>query len=163
MDGNLDISWAWSIGLISFAFGIACGTGIGLLMRGRRQRIQELERELAELQQGFDDYRNQVSQHFLTTSELVQKMTDSYREVYEHLASGSQALCQNPVDAPSLDFTQQPVLDTTTDNRPAEAHEQKPDRDEPEVDNESDTCIGDAPHVPSLDAELPDGASTTRH
>lgn len=155
MGSGFDISWVWAIGLISFAFGIAVGLGISFLVRGNRQRVQELEGELTDLQRQFNHYREQVSDHFLTTSELVQKMTDSYRDVYEHLASGSQALCQNPVNTPSLDFTQQPVLESATKNLSEEGDEQAPGRTgtEPPEDNESDTCIGDAPHVPSLEAE----------
>ena len=41
----------------------------------------------------FQDYRDQVTHHFMRTSELVQEMTQSYRSVYEHLASGAQQLC----------------------------------------------------------------------
>jgi len=157
MDGSIDFGWVWAIGFAAFAGGTAIGLSIGFLAPGKRQRVQALEREIADLQQQFNDYRQQVSEHFLTTSALVQKMTDSYRDVYEHLASGSQVLCQTPVNTPSLDFTEQPVLDIAVED-PAKAHrEQPPERleSEPMDDSENDSCIGDAPHVPKLDTEQP--------
>jgi uncharacterized membrane-anchored protein YhcB (DUF1043 family) len=155
MGSSFDLSWVWSIGLISFAFGVVCGLGASLLLRGKRQRIQQLENELDELQQQFDGYREQVTEHFLTTSALVQKMTDSYKDVYEHLASGSQVLCEKPVTAPSLDFTRQPVLESTPANQTEETSRQAPEQSDATSlgDNEIDTCLGDSPHVPSLDTE----------
>ena len=42
-------------------------------------------------------YRDNVSDHFSLTADLVQHMTESYREVYQHLASGAQDLCSNEV------------------------------------------------------------------
>lgn len=163
MDSGLGMSWLWGIGLASFAAGIACGLGIGFLLRGSRERIAELEQELTDLQSHFDGYREQVNRHFLTTSELVQKMTDSYRDVYEHLATGSEKLCRTPVATPSLDFTQQPVLEhpqpETSDYQPGEGEFSDAETD-PLDDAESDTCLGDAPHVPHLETGEPVRART---
>ena len=156
MDSGFDLSWVWGIGIAGFAFGLACGLAAGYLMRGNRQRVEELEEELSGLRRQFDGYREQVNQHFLTTSELVQKMTDSYRDVYEHLAAGSEKLCRAPVDAPSLDFTRQPVLESDAQTPAPEepgAQEFSDAETDPLRDNENDSCMGDAPHVPHLETE----------
>lgn len=154
MDSGLEMSWLWGIGIAGVVIGTACGIGIGLLLRsGHRQRVAELENELAQLQSDFDGYREKVNQHFLTTSELVQKMTDSYRDVYEHLATGSEQLCRSPVSTPSLDFTQQPVLEHPDQEAPAHdsgAGEPGDAETAPMEDDDSDTFLGDAPHVPRL-------------
>jgi uncharacterized membrane-anchored protein YhcB (DUF1043 family) len=158
MESGYDLSWIWGIGLAGFAAGIACGLAISLLLRGNRQRVEELERELAALHQQFDGYRDQVNRHFLTTSELVQKMTDSYRDVYEHLAAGSAALCQNPVATPSLDFTRQPVLDNPAPSPSLDESGAEKSADaetDPLQDAENDTVMGDAPYVPRLETEEP--------
>jgi uncharacterized membrane-anchored protein YhcB (DUF1043 family) len=158
MESGYDLSWIWGIGLAGFAAGIACGLAISLLLRGNRQRVEELERELAALHQQFDGYRDQVNRHFLTTSELVQKMTDSYRDVYEHLAAGSAALCQNPVATPSLDFTRQPVLENPAPSPSLDESGAEKSADaetDPLQDAESDTVMGDAPYVPRLETEEP--------
>ena len=156
MTSGIDLSWAWAVGLITFAFGIACGIGIAYLMPGSRRRTQELQEKLQGLQQEFDGYHDQVGQHFLKTSELVQKMTESYRDVYEHLATGSQALCQTPVNTPRLDIPEHPTLASQTQT--GAANQKTMDRvsrtdtggqDEPDAD----ALLGDAPRVPTLDTE----------
>jgi uncharacterized membrane-anchored protein YhcB (DUF1043 family) len=85
-------------------------------------------------------------------------MTDSYREVYEHLASGSQTLCQDPVSTPQLDFPQQPMLKATaTAPQAAATHASDSEFVDAETDplqeTDEDTCMGDTPHVPSLQTE----------
>jgi uncharacterized membrane-anchored protein YhcB (DUF1043 family) len=162
MSNGYDLSWAWGIGIIGFAIGIGCGLAIGLLLRGNRRREEELEQEVTAQQRQFDAYRVQVNQHFQTTSELVQKMTDSYRDVYTHLAAGSAALCKDEVAAPSLEFADQPVLDNPAqDVAPDRAAAEDPADTEAapsreiDDDRENDTVIGDSPHVPRLDSEAP--------
>ena len=160
MESGFSLSWAWGIGLISFAFGLAFGIVAAYLTTGNRQRIQELESRLASTQQKFDSYREQVSQHFMKTSDLVQKMTSSYRDVYEHLASGSQALCEDPVATPQLDIPQQPVLGTESNkdrDKPAEAEAPENEFTDAETDplktSEDDVCLGDAPNIPDIGSE----------
>ena len=157
MDSGLEMSGLWAIGIACVLVGTACGIGIGMLLRrGHRQRAAELESELAQLQSDFDGYRDKVNQHFLTTSELVQKMTDSYRDVYEHLATGSEQLCRSPVTTPSLDFTEQPVLEHPEQEPPAHQPEAKQFSDsetDRAEDSDDDTFLGDAPNVPRLDPD----------
>ena len=60
-------------------------------------RLKELENQISTLKENHDEYRDSVSDHFSMTAELVQHMTESYKEVYQHLASGAQDLCSNEV------------------------------------------------------------------
>jgi hypothetical protein len=46
----------------------------------------------------------------MRTSELVQEMTQSYRAVYEHLASGARELCSDELETPYLDSTEKVQL-----------------------------------------------------
>ena len=162
MTEGIDLSWVWAIGFITFGFGIACGVVIGYLNFGNSRRSEELQEKLDAMEQEFDRYRGQVGSHFQRTSELVQQMTHSYREVYEHLASGSQALCQDPVTTPRLDIPETPSLESgqpqhtgPANDKPAPAATDTSLEDE----NESDAVMGDAPHVPSL--ESGDNETTT--
>jgi len=159
MDGSFDISWAWGLGLIGFAFGTVCGLAIAYLTftRTTRGQVKTLEASLESERQKNSEYREQVNQHFRKTSDLVQRMTDSYRDVYEHLASGSAALCQDPVSTPQLDIPKQPVLDTSPDNPPEPADNQEfADAEiDPLQEDDDDTCMGDAPCVPRLETETP--------
>ena len=154
MAGGMDLSWAWAVGFITFTFGIACGIGIAYLMPGNRRRAQELQDKLQNLQQEFDNYHEKVGQHFLKTSELVQKMTNSYRDVYEHLAAGSQALCQTPVNTPQLDIPETPTLESGSQSGESDHKnmDRVPETETSEPDEtDSHAFLGDAPRVPTLD------------
>ena len=103
MNGD-ETSWMWSIGLISFAFGIAVGFAINFYLNPDNKRSEKLEQELDQLKRETEQYRGEVAEHFKRTSELVQEMTSSYKNVYEHLASGSANLCTDAIKEPPLDF-----------------------------------------------------------
>lgn len=155
MANGIDLGWVWAIGFATFALGIVCGAAVAFLMSGNgRRHTSELQQKLDQLQQEFDSYQDQVGQHFQKTSELVQTMTDSYRNVYEHLASGSEVLCQDPVSTPRLDFPQHARLDTETDTL-ASGIDITDTFSDAETDNAekliTEAVPGDTPQVPNLD------------
>lgn len=90
----------WLTGVLFTALGIVLGSIVTYLVVARNGRTRKLQDELDQLKDRFTDYRDQVTQHFMRTSELVQEMTQSYRAVYEHLASGAQNLCGGQIEAP---------------------------------------------------------------
>ena len=103
--------WMWII-VVALAVG---GFLYGLMLGRSRTDDSELEKaksrslegELTTMKDEFSRYREDVNSHFKTTAELIQQMTDSYKAVYRHLASGSQDLCSGQVmldldDAPRL-------------------------------------------------------------
>ena len=102
MDG-VDSSWLWTTGLIAFSFGVVAGAIVAAMVLGGGRR-GELKKEVDRLQRELDDYREQVTAHFRRTSELVDGMTRSYRDLYAHLASSSQQLCDQAMDTPRLDI-----------------------------------------------------------
>ena len=51
----------------------------------------ELERE--EVSEKLTRYRNEVTAHFSQTSDLLKDMTLQYRNIYQHLSQGAEALC----------------------------------------------------------------------
>jgi uncharacterized membrane-anchored protein YhcB (DUF1043 family) len=85
--------------------GIAClavGSALGFLLAKKTNtsspaKISELEQQLLELQRVHARYKEEVSEHFSTTADLVQQMTDSYKDIYQHLATGAQDLCSGEV------------------------------------------------------------------
>ena len=58
-------------------------SGVG----GSKARLEKAEAEL-------DEYKRSVTQHFGQTAEHFQAIGKQYRELYEHMASGAQALCE---------------------------------------------------------------------
>lgn len=87
--------WLTAIGCL------AVGIAIGFVLAGRTisnpQKVSDLEQQLQELQSSHARYKEEVSEHFSMTAELVQQMTDSYKDVYQHLATGAQELCSGEV------------------------------------------------------------------
>jgi len=74
------------------------GLGIGVLL-GRRtspagQKYRDVERKLDQVLQDKKVYEDEVVEHFTDTAKLLNNLTDSYREVHNHLAKGAAALCQ---------------------------------------------------------------------
>ncbi len=97
------------------AFGcLAVGIAIGFALAGRTasnpQKISDLEQQLLELQRSHAHYRDEVSEHFSMTAELVQQMTDSYKDVYQHLATGAQDLCSGEVASKLLPASSEGVF-----------------------------------------------------
>ena len=65
------------------------------LLAGSKSERGKLQNQLDDLQHDFKDYQNKVSDHFSTTAHLINKLTDSYRDVHEHMANGADTLCED--------------------------------------------------------------------
>jgi uncharacterized membrane-anchored protein YhcB (DUF1043 family) len=137
----------WAAGILSFALGLVLGSISTYLFLGRYSHTAKLRKELSELRERFSDYRDQVSHHFMRTSELIQEMTQSYRAVYEHLASGAQELCEGEVEAPSLD--------SSNKNRPVENGHRDHER-------YGDELLGDTPRISDLKIKVESEKNLTR-
>lgn len=83
---------SWLLYLIVFGVG---GFGGYALAKARNpdNRVRELEDHLHALQGKYDHYQDAVTQHFVTTAQLVNGLSNSYREVHEHLQRSAESLC----------------------------------------------------------------------
>ena len=137
LDGSTSL---WIIGLLSFLLGTVIGCIVTYGVVARNNRTQQLQIELNELTDDFRDYRDQVTHHFMRTSELVQEMTHSYRSVYEHLASGAQHLCGDSEAAA--------LRNTAADTAAIDADSDYDDLEElSKIRNDIDELLGDTPHI----------------
>jgi uncharacterized membrane-anchored protein YhcB (DUF1043 family) len=136
----------WVFGILVFSIGLALGCMATYLAVARYGRTRELQKELNQLKDHFTDYRDQVTRHFMRTSELVQEMTQSYRAVYEHLANGAQHLCGDENDVNLLEASGK---DQLTDASQDAAAGRAPDYLVEEVDPED--LMGDSPRISDLD------------
>ena len=143
-----DTTSIWATEILSFALGLVLGCIGTYLFLGRYNHTAKLREELSELRERFSDYRDQVTQHFMRTSELVQEMTQSYRAVYEHLATGAQELCEGKVEAPSLD----------TSNKDLLVESVHPDDD----DGYGEELLGDTPRISDLKIKVESENNRTR-
>lgn len=104
--------WIWIIGTGLLVGGFLWGAFIGRAMRSddgeiAKEKNQELQEQLNGVRSELAGYQSEVSDHFRTTASLVQELTHSYRQVYEHLATGSNRLCSGEV---LLDVDEAPRL-----------------------------------------------------
>ena len=108
----------WIIGIVA----LAAGALIGYLMgrSGDNSGQQKLVDQLNEAQQELSEYKEQVNGHFEKTADLVNNLTESYREVHQHLAQGSENLCKGAHSPAQLDSDTQPKLAELTDSEQEE-------------------------------------------
>jgi len=99
---------AWMGGAIVFAIG--GGAGFFIARQIKDKRTLELEQQLLATQSKLTEYQGEVNRHFLKSSLLFNKLTDNYREVYEHLATGAQKLCNEKPITTALDLPDTKIL-----------------------------------------------------
>lgn len=102
--------WLTAIGCL--AVGIVIGVVFASRLNTSPSRVQELENQIRSLKENEVEYKDSVSDHFSMTAELVQHMTESYREVYQHLATGAQDLCSTEVASKLLPASSDAVFDS---------------------------------------------------
>ncbi len=92
--------------LIAALIGAVIGLVIGYVMGGRMapgsQQTRELEDELQLAKASHERFEQRVNAHFADTASKLNALTDNYRDVYAHIASGAADLCTQEGGA---DFT----------------------------------------------------------
>lgn len=116
----------WLTGIACLAVGIAIGYLLAGRVNNNPAKIGELEQKLQDLQRSHSRYRDEVSEHFSTTAELVQQMTDSYKDVYQHLASGAQDLCSGEVASKLLPASSEAVFGPSLSSEQGDGELQAP-------------------------------------
>jgi uncharacterized membrane-anchored protein YhcB (DUF1043 family) len=107
----------WLVAIGCLAIGVVVGVVLASRISSSPSRVRELESQIRKLKENHTEYRDSVSDHFSMTAELIQHMTESYREVYQHLASGAQDLCSNEVANKLLPADSDAVFDTANNNQ----------------------------------------------
>ncbi len=104
----------WLVGIAALGLGVVIGVLIASRLNVSPSRIHELETRIRQLTESNAEYRDSVSDHFSMTAELVQHMTESYRDVYQHLASGAQDLCSTDVASKLLPAESDAVFESAS-------------------------------------------------
>ncbi len=60
-------------------------------------RQRSLEQQVVSAKSDLDEYQKNVARHFLETSQKVSEVTQSYRELHEHLAKGALELANTEI------------------------------------------------------------------
>lgn len=98
-------------GVALLLVGIVVGVAVGRRTSSAGQKYREVERKLDRVLQDKKLYEDEVVEHFTETAQLLNKLTDSYRQVHNHLASGAATLCegQGPVSLEQLESGREPA------------------------------------------------------
>ena len=103
------------------------GLGLGFWAAQLRNSKQAAKAE--DVQKEFDDYRKDVTEHFGRTAEHFQAIGQQYRELYEHMAIGADALCDQQEMDEKLSFTPTALIEPMVDQVTSPADTTPPPRD----------------------------------
>lgn len=79
-------TWVWLI------IGLAVGIGVGAVGALLIRKNTGSQRSIADLKKENEQFREEVSGHFVETARLINRMTDSYKDVFDHLSRGAETL-----------------------------------------------------------------------
>ena len=77
---------------VALLMGMFIGVLTSKLLATRHHDNSDLEKQVAEAGANLRAYRQEVSDHYVKTSLLVSELTESYRELHNHLAEGASDL-----------------------------------------------------------------------
>lgn len=81
-----------AVGASSLLVGVAVGALLSRLFTPETRNHRELEKRLTEAGATLKNYRQDVSDHYVKTANLVDELTESYRDLHNHLAEGASNL-----------------------------------------------------------------------
>lgn len=85
----------WLIGSLIFLAGLLVGAAINYILAGGARGSNKIGTQLSELQKEFKEYQQEVGDHFTTTAHLINKLTETYRDIHAHMAEAAQTLVQD--------------------------------------------------------------------
>ena len=80
------------IAAVALVLGIIIGTVLNRTVSPEATKSRALETRLQETEQKLTDYQQEVTEHFADTAKLVNNLTQSYKDVHEHLANNALRL-----------------------------------------------------------------------
>jgi uncharacterized membrane-anchored protein YhcB (DUF1043 family) len=89
----------WTIAVGCFLAGAVAGALLLKIFRSNEVQVRELKQQLLRLSEEHENYKSSVHSHFSGTARLFGQLTDSYREVYRHMAEGAAELCPYYISA----------------------------------------------------------------
>lgn len=108
----------WIVGFGALLIGGLIGMLIGRSSPAAR-RSETLLEELEDTRRELDAYKAEVNTHFAQTADLVNNLTESYRDVHQHLAKGAGRLCNEEGLIKSLQAPQpQPRAEANSEEQP---------------------------------------------
>jgi len=104
------------LGAVGF---LAVGAGLGYWLAQLRTRGETARAD--EVRQEFEEYQRKVTQHFGQTAEHFRAIGREYRDLYEHMASGADSLCDRDAAEVKLSFAPKAILESIAEEQPEPA------------------------------------------
>lgn len=90
-----------AVAIATLLVGFAIGWAVAASRTPRGAAVHDLETQLERANQAHADYESEVREHFARTAELLNRLTEDYRTVYQHVAAGAEQLCDGQVAVPA--------------------------------------------------------------
>lgn len=81
---------------------------------------KELQQRLSSAQAELDVYQQDVAKHFMETSKQVEELTESYRNLHEHLSKGALQLASNEIGRELIAAGERPISADRLEQTPVE-------------------------------------------
>jgi uncharacterized membrane-anchored protein YhcB (DUF1043 family) len=99
-----------AVAAIALIIGCILGALLTRTLSPQERRAKTMENQLKESEQKLSEYQQEVTQHFADTAKLVNNLTQSYREVHEHLSSNALKLA-------NVDISRQLISSSGSDDK----------------------------------------------
>ncbi|MGH1439143.1 MAG: YhcB family protein [Cellvibrionaceae bacterium] len=97
------------VALITFIIGCVLGATLTRVLSPQQQKARSLESKLHDSEQKLTEYQQEVTEHFAQTAKLVNTLTQSYRDVHEHLSGDALKLA-------NVDISRQLLKDSSNED-----------------------------------------------
>lgn len=91
------------IGLLALAIGLIIGFVLARTLHPQARERKDLEEQLLQSQDQLKSYQQEVTAHFAKTSDLINNLSHSYRDVHEHLATSAMHLTNPEISRQLVD------------------------------------------------------------
>ena len=100
-----------AVGVALAILGLLVGWATGRRTSAEAKKYRDIALKLDQVMQDKKAYEDNVVEHFTETAKLLNNLTESYREVHNHLAQGAASLCQGegPVSLERLESRRDPA------------------------------------------------------
>ena len=123
---------------IELVLGVVIGAIFGFCLSLLFKKGSDQSLKIKELEAEHEKYRKQVDDHFVNTAVLFKGLTDQYRDVYRHIASGAGELCSEEAKALHIDLEESALL-----NKPDEDVAEEPETVDLETASLKDSPMAD--------------------
>jgi len=92
--------------ILGIVIGAVIGVGLSFLLKKGGASASSVK----ELKEEHDKYRKQVDDHFVNSAVLLKGLTEQYRDVYRHIATGAGELCTEEAKALQIEMEETALL-----------------------------------------------------